>query len=134
MKKLLLLLLLAVVCTSCYTTRTSIGDYRIATKADKASSYTYSKGKQCYLFWGLIPLGRTHVSVPRDGHCEVRTSVNFFDGFLSLITGGIFAMQTIKVKAPMQSHMPPPPPGHRGHHGHSKYPDDQTPVPPAPRY
>ncbi|MDE7357667.1 MAG: Bor family protein, partial [Bacteroidales bacterium] len=96
MKKLLLMLLLATVCTSCYTTRTSIGDYRIATKADKADSYTYSKGKQCYLFWGLIPLGRTHVAVPRDGHCEVRTSVNFIDGFLSLITGGIFSMQTIK--------------------------------------
>lgn len=123
MKKLLLMLLLAAVCTSCYTTLTSIGDYRIATKADKADSYTYSKGKQCYLFWGLIPLGRTHVAVPRDGHCEVRTSLNFIDGFLSLITGGIFSMQTIKVKAPkygmMPAHPTPPPhPEHGPHHHH----------------
>lgn len=124
MKKLILLLLLAVFCTSCYTTRTSIGDYRTATKADKADTYVYAKGKQCYLFWGLIPLGRTRVSVPKNGNCEVRTSVNVLDGFLSLITGGIFSMQTIKVQAPKSAHMPPSPSGAPDPHG--------QPAPPAP--
>lgn len=113
MKKLLLFLVLAFVCQSCYTTRTSVGDYRIATKVDKASSYTYSKTKQCYLLWGLIPLGHAQTAVPRDSHCEIRTGFGFVDFLVSIITGGIFSMQTIKVKAPIQwSNTSPEPPYH----------------------
>lgn len=120
MKKLMLLLMLAVLCQSCFSTRTSIGDYRIATKADNSNAYTYAKVKQCYLFWGLIPLGHASVAVPRDGHCEVRTSFGFVDFLASILTAGIFSMQTIKVKAPKYNMatsrpVPPPPapaPGH----------------------
>lgn len=119
MKKLMLLLVLvgvAVLCPSCFSTRTSIGDYRIATKADNANAYTYAKAKQCYLFWGLIPLGHASVAVPRDGHCEVRTSFGFVDFLVSALTAGIFSMQTIKVKAPKynmaHSRPVPPPPAH----------------------
>ena len=113
MKKLLLLLMVAVLCPSCFSTRTSIGDYRIATKADNSNAYTYAKVKQCYLFWGLIPLGHASVAVPRDGHCEVRTSFGFVDFLASILTAGIFSMQTIKVKAPkygMTPARPTPPP------------------------
>lgn len=125
MKKILVFLLLAGLCTSCFTTRTSVGDYRIVTKADKAASYTYSKGKQCYLFWGLIPLGHARVAVPRDGDCEVRTGFGFGDFLLSLITGGIFSMQTVKVKAPIRFSTPPS-------HPRPTPPPYPAPAPPAP--
>lgn len=80
---------------SCMTTRTSVGSYR-ETEGDE---YVYAKGKQCYLFWGLVPLGRTRVATPADGNCEVRTRYGFWDAFLSVITGGIFEMQSIRVYA-----------------------------------
>ena len=126
MKKLMLLLLLAVpmvLCQSCFTTRTSIGDYRIATRADNSNAYTYSKAKQCYLVWGLIPLGHVNAAVPRDGHCEIRTGFGFADFLVSVLTGGIFSMQTVKVKAPKYGMMParptpPPHPEHGPHHHH----------------
>lgn len=80
---------------SCMTTRTSVGSYR-ETEGDE---YVYAKGKQCYLFWGLVPLGRARVATPADGNCEVRTRYGFWDAFLSVITGGIFEMQSIRVYA-----------------------------------
>lgn len=80
---------------SCMTTRTSVASYR-ETEGDE---YVYAKGKQCYLFWGLVPLGRTRVATPADGNCEVRTRYGFWDAFLSVITGGIFEMQSIRVYA-----------------------------------
>ena len=83
--------------SSCMATRTNVGQYREMEKIN--DTYTYSRGKQCYLFWGTIPLGRTKVATPQSANCQVRTYYNFFDALLSVITGGIFAMQTIKVKA-----------------------------------
>lgn len=103
MKKLLFLVLfaaMAILCTSCYQTRTAVGDYQMIRKeAGKSATYTYAKGKQVWLFWGLIPLGRARVAVPPHGNCEIRTQVNFFDGILTTLTGGLFSMATIKVKA-----------------------------------
>lgn len=103
MKRILVLMLTIVIAlsfSSCWSTRTSVGDYKHATKVEKESTYTYSKGKQTYLFWGLVPLGRTNVATPADGNCEIRTRHGFLDAFLTLITGGLFSMQSIKVKAP----------------------------------
>ncbi len=97
---LFLMIAAALSLTSCWSTRTCVGDYKHTTKVDKESTYTYSKGKQTYLFWGLIPLGRTNVATPADGNCEIRTRHGFLDALLSFITGGLFSMQTIKVKAP----------------------------------
>ena len=77
------------------TTRTSVSNF----KETQGQEYKYSKGKQCYLFWGLIPLGRTSVSTPAEEPCQIRTSFRFIDAFVSAITGGIFSMQTIKVIA-----------------------------------
>lgn len=102
MKKNLTLLLMATVVLllpSCYATRTRVGGYREEIKEEKASTYTYAKGKQAYMFWGLLPLGRTSVATPNDGVCEIKTRHGFLDAVVSLITGGIFSMQTIKVKA-----------------------------------
>ncbi len=100
MKKIVLFLMIAFICQSCFTTRTSVGDYRISTKVDKASSYNYSKVKQVYMFWGLVPLGRARAAVPSHGDCEIRTGIGFGDFLVTLLTGGIISMQTVKVKAP----------------------------------
>ena len=75
------------------STRTSVANYQMT----KGEEVCYSKGRQCYLFWGLIPLGRTRVSPPPDRVCEVRTRYGFWDAFVSLITCGIFEMQQIRV-------------------------------------
>ncbi|MCQ2280756.1 MAG: Bor family protein [Bacteroidales bacterium] len=92
---LLTLLVLAFCGTSCMTTRTAVGNFT----ESNGEIYRYSKAKQCYLFWGLIPLGRTSAATPQEQPCQVRTSFNFWDALISGITGGIFSMQTIKVYA-----------------------------------
>ena len=97
MKILLLTLLLGliVIVPSCMTTRTAVGNFT----ENQGKMYKYAKGKQCYLFWGLIPLGRTSVATPTEESCQIRTSFNFWDALVSTITGGFFTMQTIKVYA-----------------------------------
>lgn len=98
-----LLLFMALVCAmllpSCYATRTWVGDYREEKKIEKMGTYKYAKSKQAYLFWGLLPIGHTRVATPPEGNCEIRTRVGFFDGFVSVITGGLVSVQTIKVNA-----------------------------------
>lgn len=94
--KIVVFLILAILLLpSCMTTSTQVGNFR----ESQGNVFTYSRGKQCYLFWGLIPLGRTSINTPSSGNCEIRTSFRFIDAFVSLITGGIFSMQTIRVKA-----------------------------------
>ncbi len=81
--------------TSCMTTKTNVGAY----KETQGEEYTYAKGKQIWLFWGLLPLGRTNVNTPGDGNCQVITRFNFSDFLISCLTGGIVTSETIKVKA-----------------------------------
>ncbi len=81
--------------TSCMTTKTNVGAYR----EKQGNEYTYAKGKQIWLFWGLLPLGRTSVNTPGDGNCQVITRLNIGDFLISGLTGGILTTQTIKVKA-----------------------------------
>ena len=81
--------------SSCMTTKTNVGAYR----ETQGEEYTYAKGKQMWLFWGLIPLGRTSVSTPADGNCQVITRYNVGDAIISSLTGGIFTTHTIKIKA-----------------------------------
>ena len=86
--------------SSCFGTKTAVGHYRELVKVEKTDTYNYSKGKQAYLFWGFLPLGRTQIATPPHGNCQVKTRVGFLDMTLTLVTGGLFTMQTIKVKAP----------------------------------
>jgi hypothetical protein len=81
--------------SSCMTTKTVVGDY----ERQEGNSFTYAKSKQLWLFWGLIPLGKTRTNTPPDGHCLVITKHNFGDTIISFITGGILTSHTIKVKA-----------------------------------
>lgn len=58
-------LMVSTTLTSCMTTKTSVGAYR----ETQGNEYTYAKEKQIWLFWGLMPLGRTSVNTPSDGNC-----------------------------------------------------------------
>ena len=81
--------------SSCMTTKTTVGTYTEKVGAE----YTYAKGKQLWLFWGIVPLGRTDVSTPTDGNCEVITKYRFSDVIISSLTFGILKSYSIKVKA-----------------------------------
>lgn len=91
----ILALTVSVFLTSCMTTKTSVGAF----KETQGSEYTYAKGKQFWLFWGILPLGRTNVNTPGDGNCEVITRFNVGDALISGLTGGIVTSYSIKVKA-----------------------------------
>jgi hypothetical protein len=101
-KSFLIMLLMTVaistMLTSCLTTKTSVGAF----KETKGSEYTYAKGKQFWLFWGVLPVGRTNVNTPGDGNCEVITRFTLGDVLISGLTGGLVTSYTIKVKAKRQ--------------------------------
>ena len=85
--------------SSCYSTKTYVGEYQEISHNGNADTYTYAKGKQLYLLGGLIPLGHTRVSTPKDGNCEVITQHTFLDLLISGITFENLTMQTVKVNA-----------------------------------
>ena len=88
--------------TSCMTTKTNAGQYR----ESRESTYTYAKGKQFWLFWGILPLSRTNVNTPGDGNCQIITRFNFWDFVVSSLTAGLISSYTIKVKAKRQKEQP----------------------------
>ncbi len=80
---------------SCMTTKTPVGNYQ----ALQGEEYTYGKGKQIWLFWGILPAGRTNVNTPSDGDCEVITHFTFVDFLITGLTAGIVTSYSIKVRA-----------------------------------
>jgi hypothetical protein len=80
--------------TSCLTTKTNVGMYQ----QKQGTEQTFEKGKQLWLFWGLVPLGRTNVATPQDGDCQVVTKFKFTDVLISGLTGGILYSYSIEVK------------------------------------
>ena len=59
--------------------------------------YTYAKGKQFWLFWGILSVGRTNVNTHGDWNCEVVTMLNFGDVLISGLTIGIVTSYSINV-------------------------------------
>jgi len=76
------------------THRHTIGDGPIGTKG---KTKVYSRAKQGYLFWGLVPLGRPEPIRPTHGNYQIKTSFNLTDSFLGVITFGILSFRTIKI-------------------------------------
>ena len=101
-KKLFFVLAVAamLLLSSCYGTKTCVGRYREIVKVEDKDTYNYSKGKQVYFLWGFFPMGRTQVATPSHGNCQVKTRHGALDMLITVLTGGIFSVQTIKVKAP----------------------------------
>lgn len=95
MKKIILHLAATLILSSCMTTKTYVGKYQEQT----GKEYKYSKTKQIWILWGLIPVGRTHAPTPADGNCLVITRFNVTDAIISSLTGGIVITETIKIKA-----------------------------------
>ncbi len=95
MKKSALLLVLSVLMflPSCMTTNTNVKNYDDL----DGQEYYYAKGKQNYLFWGLLPLGKPNIQVPENEPCQIRTTTTFVDGLVSDLTIGIFSMQSVRV-------------------------------------
>ena len=77
-----LLISVLFILSSCMTTSTTVGDY----KEDSGKQYTYAKGKQFWIGFGLFPIGRTDVQTPTDGSCEVISKFTFGDFLISGIT------------------------------------------------
>jgi hypothetical protein len=92
---IMLSIILATTFTSCMVTKTNVGTF----KEEQGKDYVYSKGKQVWFLWGLIPIGRTNVSTPADGSCQVITKYNFGDLLIFGLTAGVFKSYTIKIKA-----------------------------------
>jgi len=91
-------LISSILFSSCMMTKTSVGAYKEST----GKEYTHDKGKQMWLFWGLVPIGRTDVSTPTTGDCEVITKFRFTDVLISGLTLGIVTSYSIKVKGKKQ--------------------------------
>lgn len=92
---LVITLILSLTLNSCMITKTSVGQFTEI----RGQEYTYAKGKQLWLFWGLVPLGRTNVNTPKDGVCQVVTKYDLADFLITGLTGGVLSSYTIKVKA-----------------------------------
>lgn len=91
---ILFIVITSVIFSSCLTTKTSVGTFN----ETRGEEYTYAKGKQMWLFWGLVPLGRTDVETPENGNCEIVTRFRFGDVLVSTLSGGIVTSYTIKVR------------------------------------
>lgn len=95
MKKLTSILLVTVAMmslSSCYSHRVDVAGYT----RDFGEEKMYDRAKQFYLFEGLIPLGRATLKTPSDGVCQIRTYYSPIDAFVTIITGGLFSMRTVK--------------------------------------
>lgn len=88
-------LMLTTTMSSCLVTKTSVGQFT----ETRGKEYTYAKGKQLWLCWGIIPLGRTNVNTPKDGNCQVVTRYKFGDFLITGLTAGILTSYSIEVKA-----------------------------------
>ena len=90
-----IILFLGLCFNSCMTTKTQVGAFR----ETPGKEYTYAKAKQIWLFWGVIPVGRTSCNTPANGNCEVVTRLKLVDILISCLTGGIVTTYSVKVVA-----------------------------------
>lgn len=91
-------LLLCMCLSSCFVSRVDVGSNgnKFATTQDKAT-IIYSKTKNVYLFWGLLPISNQQPPTPPGCNYTVETRTDLFDVLLFALTDGIFGMQTVKI-------------------------------------
>ena len=87
-KYLVIMVLMMSVMSSCYVTQSTVGDVSKSAKTEK-----YSKSKQFYLFWGIVPLGKNEPSAPSDDYI-IESKFKFGDVLLSGLTAGIVGART----------------------------------------
>jgi len=98
MKKIIAVVILLISFSSCMMTKTPVGAYL----ETPGKEVTFDKGKQFWLFWGIMPIGRTHVNTPSNGNCQVTTKIRLTDFIISGLTGGIVTSTSIKVEVKEQ--------------------------------
>ena len=94
LKLIAICILLSATFSSCYITRTTIGNGPIG-KEDTA--VVYSQAKQSYLFLGLAALNKVDPKKPTDGNYQIVSYLSFIDILATGFTWGIFSMRTIKI-------------------------------------
>lgn len=98
MKKIIAVAILLISFSSCMMTKTPVGAYL----ETPGKEVTFDKGKQFWLFWGIMPIGRTHVNTPSNGNCQVTTKIRLTDFIITGLTGGIVTSTSIKVEVKEQ--------------------------------
>ncbi len=88
-----LVLVLLISVGGCMTTKTNIGLY----KETEGNVSKYSKGRQLWVFWGTVSVGKTRLETPSTGSCQIVTRQNLKDIAISIVTAGFVKSQTIKV-------------------------------------
>ncbi len=103
MKRFFTLALMAMIMTSCYSTRIMIGDVQPNEPTIKVNSKMNH-----YLIAGLAPVGNTHISSEEAkeyvGNAEnyvIKNSITFVDGLISFITWGIYTPTHLEFYVPM---------------------------------
>ena len=93
--KLSVLFLIILSLNSCFINRTPIGGIPVGKGVEMVK---YAKKKQMYVLWGLVALKHPEVKTPMDCGYIVKTSFNGVDAIVSILTGGIFSMRTVKIE------------------------------------
>lgn len=100
MKKTLLLALMCVGLTSCYTTRTYVGDVTPGEATVKVNDEHVH-----HLICGLVPVGNNKIDdskyIGDRENYVVKNQQSFIDGFLSVITCGIYTPTTVTFEVPI---------------------------------
>ena len=95
MKKVLVSLVFVVLLSSCYTSRTYVGNVKPGDKVEVAQVK-----KNHFLVAGLVCLSKdTEVS---NGNCVVLNQFTFIDLILSGVTGGLYTPNTTKILTPVR--------------------------------
>ncbi len=100
MKKFLLIALMCVCLTSCYTSRTYVGEVEPGAPTVKVNDEHVH-----HLIYGLVPVGNNKIDdsryVGERKNYVVKNQVSFLDGFLSVITFGIYTPTTVTFEVPL---------------------------------
>jgi len=93
MKKALLIITLAIFCSSCYTVKYNVGE--------GPQTGVEVKAKNHFLIAGLAPVGNQKSPQELAGNAtdyEVKISHTFIDGLLNALTGGIYTPTTTTIR------------------------------------
>lgn len=105
----LLLLIFIMIFGSCATHVQRLSIYNGPVGNHPSKTDTYSRSKQLYMFWGLLPLGWSQASTPTDKGFQVKTYKGFWDNVIGVISVGIVSSRSTKVIVYEDKHEPSKP-------------------------
>lgn len=100
MKKIILLALISIGLTSCYTSRTYVGNV-----TPEEPTIQVNDEHVHHILYGLVPVGNNKIDdsnyVGERKDYVVKNQQTFLDGFLSVITLGIYTPTTVTFEVPL---------------------------------